>query len=98
MGNCSLRHREPGATDDTRAGKAEASLSRATSHCRQARRAEQGPGGGSQVQPESKLPEKFVVTRQGQARKPPCGLGSGPMGPLPGSTAAGLETGAPGLS
>lgn len=98
MGNCSLRHREPGATDDTRAGKAEASLSRATSTAAKQGEQSRAQGAAARFNQESKLPEKFVVTRQGQARKPPCGLGSGPMGPLPGSTAAGLETGAPGLS
>jgi len=43
---CSLTHREPGAMGDTMAGKAEAALSRATSHC---------PGRGKQGRPASTL-------------------------------------------
>lgn len=82
MGNCSLRHREPGATDDTRAGKAEASLSRATSHCRQARRAEQGPGGGSQVQPGVQIARKVCGDKTGSGQEATLWVGVWTNGPI----------------
>lgn len=81
-GNCSLRHREPGATDDTRAGKAEASLSRATSHCRQARRAEQGPGGGSQVQPRVQIARKVCGDKTGSGQEATLWVGVWTNGPI----------------
>lgn len=66
MGDCSLMEGEPEAMDDTTAGRAAASQSRATSHCSQARQAEQAPAGAAGSNQESKSPENFVVTRQGQ--------------------------------